>query len=835
MHGPVQDTTTQILRIQRAQAAAGRTAVLGVLILLAIPLGAMIWAMAAMLKVGWGTYLHLPPGGIVLDALSACLFDGPCRGGMWKTLGALPVPLWGLPLPGVLLLGWALIRYISTKHQTPTKLPGAARFRENWRKELTGGISYMGIKEGVQLSYRGDTRFKHTFILGSTGAGKTSRVIRPMIATAALEGRSSVVWDLKYPDPALLSCLEIYRQMGYRVMAYLPYEPNSPRIPLLRGAQDPNIARALAEVIIPVKEKESSSTYYVNIERQLLATLIYIEAQEGGNLGEIARQCQRGFKNLRQHIYSKAQDVAETLGFFFDLADNMKSSMTAGLAGLLSPFNDPLLARSTSFGPIVEGQRQEELDLSILAKEPSLWYLGIPQRYIMGGAGQIFLQLLKRYLDRTLLEESERNGGPLRVPVEIYLDEFTNLGFLPYMPDVLSTMRSRRVSYTLALQSFAQGLERYEKEALESILGNCNTWILFGYGLSDIDAERISKALGKSTVYDIGHSITTPHMLDFQRSPSYSQSSRLVESMLLSPEELRGLPEGVGVVRFSAGDPVLADFPRLDQIKSVKGPIAQAARIAQEIDGRLRRVEQRLRQAGLDEEAVVQGVATYILGDTLLQHREEEINQKKEASPETVFVEWICQELPNVEEYRTFYDPENRRLTKVSFRPPSGIFPETANQWERMQWIKRERGREFMSLIQDGLRMVEERAPGIFEKMRIYHRIRAWVEENQERIDGHPSYQREGEALARLRNNNLVVSAEVLARIGIGEEEVAQLGGDRTRVHGRRGYFEIPLTPPATAPVAKGPSGRVGSEETTEPLEEIELEEIKGIAGGRTR
>lgn len=829
MQRPIEDTTALILQARRAQDAARRMAILGTLLLVATPLGAMVWAMAEMLKVGWGAYLRLPAEGIVLDALSACLYNGPCRGGLFKTLGALPVPFWALFAPGVLLLGWALIRYISASHQTPTKLPGAAQFRQNWRKDLTGGISYMGVKEGVQLSYRGDARFKHTFILGSTGAGKTSRVIRPMIATAALEGRSSVVWDLKYPDPALLSSLEIYRQMGYRVMAYLPYEPNSPRIPLLRGAQDPNIARNLAEVIIPVGEKESKATYYINIERQLLATLIYIEAQETGSLGEIARQCQRGFKSLQRHIDSKAQDRAETLGFFFDLADSMKSSMTAGLAGLLSPFNDPMLARSTSFGPIVEGQRQEELDLSILAKEPSLWYLGIPQRYIMGGAGQIFLQLLKRYLDRILLEESERNGGPLKVPVEIYLDEFTNLGYLPYMPDVLSTMRSRRVAYTLALQSFAQGLERYEEEALESILGNCNTWILFGYGLSDVDAERVSRALGKSTVYEMGHSVSTPHLLDFQRMfPSYGQNSRLAESMLLSPEELRGLPEGVGVVRFAAGDPIVADFPRLDQIKKVKGPIAQAARIAQGIDERLKGLERHLRQMGLDEEAVVRGVATYILGDALLQYREdEELAQKKETPPETIFVEWICRELPKAEDYKTHYDPEKRRLTKVSFRPAGGLFPEVAGQWEKMQWIKRERGREIMSLVQDGLRIVEEKAPGLFEGMRVYHQVKAWVEAHQKQIEGHPSYQPGGEPVARLRGNSLLVSAAVLARIGIGEEEVARLGGDRTRVQGRRGYFEIPLTPPATTPVAKEAAGEVESGENADSPELTE-----GVTGG---
>lgn len=786
----VQDTTREILRLERERERTKRIAAFGAFLLFALPLASGFLAMEKLLGAGWGAYLHLPPGALPMDALFSCLWGGPCRKALWAVLRAYPVPFWMNFLPGLGLLLFALFRWIGLRGKTPTKLPGAAQFREDWKRELTKGISYLGVKEGHQLAYPKDSRFKHTFILGSTGAGKTSRVIRPMLSMAALEGRSAVVWDLKYPDPSLLFAVELYRKLGHRVMVYLPYEPNSPRVPLLRGAEDFQIARSLAEVVIPVPEKESNTTYYTNIERQLLATLIYIEAQENGDIGEIARQCQRGFKSLRRHIELKAQDKVETLGFFFELPDNMKSSMVAGLAGRLSPFGDPYLARSTSFGPLVDGVRTEELDLSLLGREPTLWYVGIPQRYVMGGAGQIFLQLLKRYLDRVLLEESERAGGPLKVPVEIYLDEFTNLGFLPYMPDVLSTMRSRRVAYILALQSFAQGLERYREEALESILANCNTWIIFGYGLSDVDAERVSKALGRSTVYALREGQSIPHFFDFTRFPSYNRGQTLEQGELLSPEELRALPEGSAVIRFSAGHPLLAEFPWMEGLKRVKGPISKAATLVREIEAKICALEAKLKGLGLSGEKIVQAVADYLMGWALPDRKEEEPKRERKDIDEA-FLDWAIPLLSAGENIQIMHDPERGHLTKISIElkgpPPEGLL-----QWERVRWIKRQKGGEVISIVNDGLEFIKEHHPELIQRIDLMGRIKTWLDKNAHSVEGHPKWRKAINPLGRLRQQGgrtyLQIDRFQAAKLGLGDEEVSLLGGKRTGPD-----YEIPL------------------------------------------
>lgn len=779
------DTTGALLRARRRAQLGLRLVALGFLLLLLWG-GYLVYLMALLLKApGWPQYLGTssPP-----DALLACLGKGPCR----EALVSLPARLHRLPfwLPPLAALGMAVggfLVYLRFRQVKPTKLPGAAKIRQDFQ-EFLQGISYLGLKNGKVLRYPKDLRFRHTLILGSTGAGKTSRIFRPMLAYTAKEGRSAVVVDLKYPDGGLLGMIPLFESYGRNVIVLLPYDPRSPRLPLLRGAEDDRIAQKLAEVIIPVQEREDVTSYYKHIERDFLQRLIQLEARVGtGSLGNIRYLCQQGPDHLRNYIDTHAPDTMKYFGFFFAMNKGDQARLVGGLVGKLSVFGDPLVDRFTSFGP-------GEVDLSVIAKEPTLVYLGIPQERVQDAGGQLLLQLFKRYLDWVLLEASAKTGS-LEVPVEIYLDEFTNLGFLPRMSDNLSTMRSRKVAYILALQSYAQGLERYREEELESIIGNCNTHFVFPTALHGKDAKRISEELGNTTVFLEGEGVHTPHLLDLRNPwPTHSHNLRITELPLLSPEEMRNLDPSTVLVRFSSGDPMVVEIPRLDEV--LHDP--QAPKELKELATKTMEAEAKHRAlAQLDAQLAADYlVSPYLIpipfGEGAGTHGDLGVLGLSDTK-ERLFT-WVLESIRGGADMRVFRNPNNpTEVTKLSIRPPAGLVPEEAKSWERTKWVKLEAGNSVVSLVGLALQEFLQAHAQLVEFADLLARLKLWVEDNAPRLQGHPLFQGDGEPLGRFQPPHLILPLSVLAEMGISPER-AQAFGKQVRWENRRGYIALPLS-----------------------------------------
>lgn len=777
-------------QMQRAQdrARLGRVVLaLGLLlVLLAPPLLGMGTVDRLMQDPSWRAYLRGQPAP---DAFLSCAVRVQCLAAVNRASRVFyRMPLWApAALGAVLMLAGGMV-LLGASRARPKKLPGMASFAKNWHKFLRG-ISYLGVKEGKVLRYPGDKRFKHTLILGNTGAGKTSRLIRPMLAYSAKEGRSAVVIDLKWPDVGLLGMTSVFRKLGRRVIVLLPYDPRSPRLPLMRGAEDERVAQKLAEVIIPVQEQEDVTSYYKNMERELLLRLIHIEARHGrGSFGEIRAVCQNGPEALEAYINSKAPDAKRYFGFFFAMSKRDQANIVGGLVNALKTFGDPLVDRFTSRGP-------GEVDLRVIAKEPTLVYVGIPQERLQDAGGQPLLQLFKRYLDWTLLEMSQETGR-LEVPVEVYLDEFTNLGYLPRMSDNLSTMRSRQVAYILALQSFEQGLERYPKEVLESILANCNTWIIMPSGLGDEDAVRVSKALGRTTSYAPSESVSTPHAFDFGHPwPRYTQGERWVDLPLLSPEEMLKLGPETVILRFADNDPLVVNAPRFDEVLTdPKAPEELKA-----LANLVAEAERDYRDAATISPSLA---ADYLIADHLLPviEVEEEADRVIEVAAgtgkERLFA-WAAEALRGGASFALYRAPEDpSRITKLSIRPPGGLPPETAGEWEKARWVKLEKGKAVVSLVPPVLEEFARREPLLMGFMDFLGRLEKWLEKNADKLEGHPAFKEgEGKVLGRWKGDRVVLPLDVLAELGIDPKEAEKYGRE-VRWQNRRGFVEVPLSVP---------------------------------------
>ncbi len=167
-------------------------------------------------------------------------------------------------------------------------------------------------------------------------------------------------------------------------------------------------------------------------------------------------------------------------------ADKTKQSIAISLVSKLSHFDSPNMQKLTTTNDIsFEDLANEKTAIYVISPDSHTTY-----NYIL----TIFYgQLLQR-----LYNIADKNGGALKQPVYLLLDEFANIGKIPDFNQKLSTSRSRGISMSIIVQSLDQLVDLY-KDLHENIISNCDTQIFLG-SQSIKTCEYISKSLGQKTL-----------------------------------------------------------------------------------------------------------------------------------------------------------------------------------------------------------------------------------------------------------------------------------------------------------------------------------------------
>ncbi|WP_135256403.1 type IV secretory system conjugative DNA transfer family protein [Thermus caldilimi] len=603
--------------------------------------------------------------------------------------------------------------------EKPRKAPGTSRYAQKadlgrylHGRERSG---WLGLYEGRPLRYPSRTRFAHTLVLGQPGAGKTSRFYEPNLVMDALDGNSVVVVDLKWPNTqGFPRFIPLFENAGHRIELFLPYTLGSKKLPLLRDAADPLVAMEIAEGIIPVDQRATAMTYYKDQERAILSTLLRLEATVGsGSLGRLVRLLKRGPEAVEEFVESLGDDRAkEEIGFFLDLTPNQKTGLVAGLLGKLQPFDDPRLERATG-----RGGEEEEIDVARIAREPTFFYIGIPQDQLMEGVGQVFLQMIVRYINRTLLREARNHGGRCPVPVIIYLDEWANLGYLPGMDVMLATVRERRIAYILTLQNLHQGIKDYGEPEFKAILNNLGHWVIFPYAISIEDRIYLSEFLGQTTAYERtvaqGWKGAIPIF-----DPRLQVAEKEVARPFLAPMEMNEFTEGQGLVFGPGIYPVKVWLPRVDepQIGGHRNPLYPYGKHL----GALRE----------QPDEVMAEVEKHLFP----------VDSEEETTPLVRFREWA--EAVVNGEYRVHLgrNPHTLELTKVQVNretlpeplgtPP--FFPE----WKRQGWVRFEKNEKAIAITPKGLEVLPVETVRGLERLGLAWKLVDWVKKHREHIQG---------------------------------------------------------------------------------------------------
>lgn len=167
-----------------------------------------------------------------------------------------------------------------------------------------------------------------------------------------------------------------------------------------------------------------------------------------------------------------------------------------------------------------------------------------------------------------LIEEAETYGGRYPVEIDFQLDEFTNIGKVPGIQEVVSYVRSLGLNISMFVQNITQLYSTYGKEDAESLMSNCDNFVFLGTNDSKVTAPYIKEKLGETTKIirdNTGKAKDTEHVDD-------SMKYTYIKRGLLSVSEIIKFPPALGIYFHPGGDPLMFKkvfsyelFPNLEE------------------------------------------------------------------------------------------------------------------------------------------------------------------------------------------------------------------------------------------------------------------------------
>lgn len=500
-------------------------------------------------KATWGTYALKP-----ITVINT-MFDG----------GSLQQSY--LILCGAILVGfiWLSVKFISNNrkdHDYEDEEHGSSAWSKNgeeYRKQPDG--SYILNKtEGFILSknhYLGTDPKKvkvnkNILVFGGSGSGKTASYVKPNILQKL---GSYVITDPKG---------ELYRETsgylkanGYNVKVLnLVDTEYSNRYNPLAHIRDYSDVDIIAHTIVAGGEGDgggkSADPFWDNTAKMLLKACIYyvisVLPEEERNLSSCLNIVRAGGSDesvfdrlfvgeLKPEHPGRKEYEGIRVG-----ADKTKQSIAISLVSKLSHFDSPNMQRLTT---------SNDIDFEEIGERKTAVYVISPDSH---STYNYILTIFYGQLLQRLYALADRNGGALRQPTYLLLDEFANIGKIPDFNQKLSTSRSRLISMSIIVQSIDQLVDLY-KDLHENIIANCDTQLFLG-SQSIKTCEYFSKSLGQTTLKF--KSKTKNRDEKDYKTQGYSYSEQRQGRELMTIDELKRLPMDDEIILIRGLKPIRA-------------------------------------------------------------------------------------------------------------------------------------------------------------------------------------------------------------------------------------------------------------------------------------
>ena len=412
-------------------------------------------------------------------------------------------------------------------------------------------------------------RNKNVLVIGGSGSGKTRFFIKPNLMQCSMGGNAqngtgSIPTSYVVTDPKgsiVVECGKMLQHYKYRIkiLNTINFKKSMHYNPFAYIHSEKDILKLVTTLIANTKgEGKAGDDFWVKAETLLYVALIgYIhyeapvEEQNFSTLIEFinameVREDDEEFKNPVDLMFDALE--AEKPNHFavrqykkYKLAAGKTAkSILISCGARLAVFDIQELREVTAY---------DELELDTLGDRKTALFL------IMSDTDDSFnflISMCYTQLFNLLCEKADDvYGGRLPVHVRCLIDEAANIGQIPKLEKLVSTIRSREISACLVLQAQSQ-LKAIYKDNCDTIVGNMDCSIFLG-GKEPTTLKELAAVLGKETIdtYNTGESRgrETSHSLNYQK----------LGKELMSQDELAVMDGGKCILQLRGVRPFFSD------------------------------------------------------------------------------------------------------------------------------------------------------------------------------------------------------------------------------------------------------------------------------------
>lgn len=382
--------------------------------------------------------------------------------------------------------------------------------------KFTKEKSALLLSKNIKLTTK--KAFEHIAIFAPTGAGKTSSILIPQLQS--IDNVSLVVTDPKGEIHEKTKA--DMKNKGYNVVHLNLYDANSSAAyNLLANCKSEDDVRKLSESIL-------GSDEWGRLSQTLLQAFLFRAFKQGESLSDVVNALAEAPTNLDELEMEYFSDTNKHAILAFK-----QFSKTAQGEGFISSVFATVQARMKVFefdNIRLLGER-ESFEIGRLREEKTILFVSYPE-----DESEVYAPFLSSFcyqvMNKLKSHESvnETLGNSYGLPIVFMLDEFANIGVIPEFDKFLATIRSKKMSVEIFLQSFGQLYKTY-KDASSIILENCKTKITMS-GVTDQTAELFAKLVGREQYKAVSVS-------SGDKSSSASESDQTKE--VLSSDDIRRL------------------------------------------------------------------------------------------------------------------------------------------------------------------------------------------------------------------------------------------------------------------------------------------------------
>ncbi len=361
------------------------------------------------------------------------------------------------------------IRWLpSKKAQAPPNLPTEGT--------LMGVTNFRGVKKDVRIKQ--EDRFRHIYIIGQTGVGKTY-FQKQMIISDILQGNG-----VCFLDPHGEDAEDILNYIPKeRAEDVIYFDPGDFSRPMGLNIMEPHdddekdmLTQEFVNILFQLFDAETMGPIFEHSVRNCMLALMDDESTTR-TLVEMPRM--QADEKFAEAIAKKSKNFSVRDYFFVEMKNSSGNSKGERLSYIISKFGRFITAPQMRN---IIGQSKSSFDFMDVMQNGKILICNLSKGKIGVFNSSLLGQIIVSKLKAAAFQRAKM-GQEARIPMFLYADEFQN-----FANDSFAEILSEARKYKLSLTMGHQYVKQLPEKVKDAVLGNVGTVCVFRTGIEDSEA-----------------------------------------------------------------------------------------------------------------------------------------------------------------------------------------------------------------------------------------------------------------------------------------------------------------------------------------------------------